>query len=610
MAPVRARQSFAPIARAPIAVAGALLVCLLAGALAGPLTAPARGEAAWTTYHRDAGRSGDDPDATEPIVPVEDWQSPDLGAPIWSQPLILGSRAYVATVGDEIYALDVATGDVVWEKSVGTPVPSGELPCGDVTPTVGIVGTPVIDTSSQVIYAVADTWNPATKEAHHVLKGLSLESGTEVLSTPVDPPGADPKAILQRTALNLDAGKVVFGFGGNDGDCSDYRGAVVAAPETGGAALYWQVPIALPSLWGGAVWAPSGPAVDGEGNIYATTGNPDPPPGEPAVTYDYSDSVVKLNSSLSLIGNFEPPNWLEESNNDLDLSSSGAELLPGGLLFQAGKDGVGYLIDEATMGSGAAGRLQRAGVRGPRQLRRRGLCQRRHLRRLHERRAGAQLQPGRKDLHAAVAGTIRRVRAADRLGRSGVVACDRGLPRRRHEALRNRTRDRQAAVYRDPSQPCDRPLRVSQRRRRTAVRGHRHVRDRLSDRQALTARVSGSPRRTGRGRMPVHERTRRPRERRHEHDGKPRDLGLAARAGVPAVPAPLLLHTRLRAGANGRVRLTLRCARGPSACRGTVTLRARFVVSAGNGRHRVRLRHARPHALRSRPRAASPSRSS
>ena len=181
------------------------------------------------------GRSGDDPDATEPIVPVEDWQSPDLGAPIWSQPLILGSRAYVATVGDEIYALNVATGEVVWEKSVGTPVPSGELPCGDVTPTVGIVGTPVIDASSQVIYAVADTWNPATKEAHHVLKGLSLASGTEVLSTPVDPPGSDPKAILQRTALNLDAGNVVFGFGGNDGDCSDYRGAVVSAPESGGA---------------------------------------------------------------------------------------------------------------------------------------------------------------------------------------------------------------------------------------------------------------------------------------------------------------------------------------------------------------------------------------
>ncbi len=92
-----------------------------------------------------------------------------------------------------------------------------------------------------------------------------------------------------------------------------------------------------------------------------------PPPATPTrprvnvhETFDYSDSVVQLNLAqdfvaqpstepASPLGWFEPPNWEEESNNDLDLSSAAAELLPGGLLFQAGKDGVGYLIDEATM---------------------------------------------------------------------------------------------------------------------------------------------------------------------------------------------------------------------------------------------------------------------
>jgi hypothetical protein len=53
------------------------------------------------------------------------------------------------------------------------------------------------------------------------------------------------------------------------------------------------------------------------------------------------------------LGWFEPPSWKHESENDLDLSSADAELLPGGLLFQAGKDGVGYLIDEAGMDTGA-----------------------------------------------------------------------------------------------------------------------------------------------------------------------------------------------------------------------------------------------------------------
>lgn len=141
---------------------------------------------------------------------------------------------------------------------------------------------------------------------------------------------------------------MIFGFGGNDGDCSSYVGAIVSAPESGGTPLYWQVPVSLPSKSGGAVWATSGPAVGPEGNVYATTGNPVSPEGKPG-PYDYSDSVVQLSPSLEPIGSFKPPNWRQEGENDLDLSSAGAELLPGELLFQAGKDGKGYLIDEKTM---------------------------------------------------------------------------------------------------------------------------------------------------------------------------------------------------------------------------------------------------------------------
>lgn len=353
-----AQVALAPLPR--VVLLTCLLACLLTGAA---LTGVAHGEPAWTTYHRDPERSGDDPDATEPIAPVLAWHTPSLGAPIWGQPLVLGSHVYVATVGDEIYELNATTGAVEWQQNAGTPVPSEELPCGDITPTVGIVGTPVIDTSTGAIYAVADTWNASTHEAEHVLKGYRLSDGEQVLSTPVDPPGSYHRAFLQRTALNLDDGNVIFGFGGNDGDCSEYRGTVVAAPENGGAPRSWQVPIEPPAEWGGAVWAPSGPTVDGEGNVYATTGNPDPPDGDELNTYDYSDSVLKLGLADFVadplteqgppLGWFEPSSWKHESENDLDLSSADAELLPGGLLFQAGKGGVGYLIDEAGMNTGA-----------------------------------------------------------------------------------------------------------------------------------------------------------------------------------------------------------------------------------------------------------------
>jgi polyvinyl alcohol dehydrogenase (cytochrome) len=219
----RTRRDRAAVRRRALPVA-ALLAGLLSGLLAGPLTKSAYGEPAWTTYHRDAARSGADPDGTSPITPTLSWQSANLGAPIWGQPLVLGSRVYVATVGDEIYALEASTGKVIWEKSAGTPVPSGEVVCGDIEPTVGIVGTPVIDVSNNTLYAVADIWNASTKEAHHVLQGYNLTTGERVLSTQVDPPGADPKTLLERPALNLAQGKVVFGFGGNAGDCGQYGG--------------------------------------------------------------------------------------------------------------------------------------------------------------------------------------------------------------------------------------------------------------------------------------------------------------------------------------------------------------------------------------------------
>ncbi len=308
---------------------------------------------AWPTYHRDSARSGADPDGSEARPPAFDWQSADLGAPIWSQPLLLGNRVYVATVGDRLDALDATSGAVVWSRSLGTPVPAGALPCGDISPTVGVVGTPVIDPGAGVIYAVADTWDATVGEAHHELVGFALSGGEEVLRVPVDPPGADPKALLQRTALNLDQGHVVFGLGGNDGDCGEYRGAVVSVAQAGGPATFWQTPIAPPSKSGGAVWATSGPAVDSEGHVFASTGNPNPPPGETASTYDYSDSVVELSPALALEGAFAPPNWEAESNSDLDLASAGPELLPGGVLFQAGKDGIGYLIAESSLGAHA-----------------------------------------------------------------------------------------------------------------------------------------------------------------------------------------------------------------------------------------------------------------
>lgn len=331
--------------------------------LATPLTGTAWGEAMWTTYHRDTGRSGYDSEAGESTTPTLDWQSPELDGDTWGQPLVLGERVYVATTGDEIYALEAPTGRVIWQKSAGEPVPSEVLPCGDIEPVVGFVGTPVIDTAADAIYAVADVWNASKHEAEHMLEGYRLSDGAQVLSTPVDPPGANPKAILQRTALTLDSGQIIFGFGGNDGDCSEYRGAVAAVPENGGKPRFWQYQPKAPAFSGGAIWGPSGPVVSGEGDIYLATGNPNAPVGQEVTEFDDSDSFLRLepadlvsepSSEPAPLGWFEPPSWMTDSNSDRDLGSAGPELLPGGILFQAGKNGTGYLLETAMHGASTA----------------------------------------------------------------------------------------------------------------------------------------------------------------------------------------------------------------------------------------------------------------
>src|SRR5438105_10926664 len=63
------------------ATASAALVCACAA-----LVTAVQAEPAWTTYHRDPGRSGYDPEGTSPIVPVLARQSVGLGAPIFQQP--------------------------------------------------------------------------------------------------------------------------------------------------------------------------------------------------------------------------------------------------------------------------------------------------------------------------------------------------------------------------------------------------------------------------------------------------------------------------------------------------------------------------------------------
>jgi len=299
----------------------------------------------WTVYHDDPAGNGVAPPVSAVDTTAAVWNSPALDGQIYGEPLISAGRVYVATENDTVYALSAATGAVAWSAHLGSPVPAGSLPCGNITPTVGISGTPVIDQARGEIFVVADEL--AGGKPAHRLVGLAAASGRIELSQDVDPPGADTAALLQRTGLTLDAGQVVFGFGGNYGDCATYQGRVAAVPETGGTPKYFTVD-AGPGESQGAVWmGGAAPVVDGHGDIWVSTGNGSVHSDQDA--YDDSDSVLELSPSLQLVQFFAPSTWATDNAQDLDMSIAPV-LLPDGQVMLAGKSRIVYLLNGAHLG--------------------------------------------------------------------------------------------------------------------------------------------------------------------------------------------------------------------------------------------------------------------
>ncbi len=295
----------------------------------------------WTVYHGNPQGSGFDTSGVTFSPPAPAWTSPVLDGQVYGEPLEATGRVFVATENDTVYALAANTGAVLWSTHVGTPVPAGDLPCGDISPDVGITGTPVVDAARGEIFAVADEL--VSGAPAHFLVGFNMYSGAQELNQAVDPPGQGPAAILQRTGLNLSNGNVVFGYGGNSDDCSSYSGWVVSVPEGGGTPGYYQ---AVPIGHDGAVWmGGAAPEVDAAGNIWVATGN-----GSSSTPYDFSDSVLELSPGLVRTGFFAPSTWQTDNSSDLDLGSSPPALVSNGVILQVGKSSNAYLLSQESLG--------------------------------------------------------------------------------------------------------------------------------------------------------------------------------------------------------------------------------------------------------------------
>jgi outer membrane protein assembly factor BamB len=348
------------------------------------------------TYKNDVARTGQN--LTETVLTLANVTQATFGKlrflptdgkvdaqPLYLSGLMVGGKAhnvvFVATENDSVYAFDSDTGTVLWQAML---LGSGEQPsddhgCGQVTPTIGVTSTPVIDRSAGahgVIYVVAMSVD-ASLNYHQRLHALDVTTGAEQSNGPMEIAAIFPASVggsntfaagsyEERAALLLLNG-VVFTTWTSHCDDAPYTAWVIAynsatLAQAGVLNLAANSPGHGPAIW----MAGGGPAADSAGNVYLLTAN-----GVFDTTLDangfpnqgdYGNSFVKIATTggpLAVADYFTMFNEVAESNGDTDLGSGGILLLPdlkdsGGttrhLAVGAGKDGNLYVVNRDSMG--------------------------------------------------------------------------------------------------------------------------------------------------------------------------------------------------------------------------------------------------------------------
>ena len=276
------------------------------------------------------------------------------------------------------------SGQQLWQTSflasggniVISTVSSGDVFCSDLTPEIGITGTPVIDTSTGTMYLIAKTkeYNSQTKQTafYQTLHALDITTGLDKVApqrvmamTPGTGDGSnggiltfDPLLEGQRSALLLANGQVFITWASHC-DNNPYHGYLMAYDE---ATLAQNgVFVSSPNGDRGGFWSSgAGPALDSSGAIYHPTGNGAFSANNSGI--DYGDSILRLEwssaSKLFTVADYFTP-WDQQGldDGDKDLGSGGALLLPDQpgttyphLLVLAGKKNDIYLVNRDNMG--------------------------------------------------------------------------------------------------------------------------------------------------------------------------------------------------------------------------------------------------------------------
>jgi predicted double-glycine peptidase len=289
---------------------------------------------------------------------------------------------FVATEHDTVYAFDADSGSTFWKVSLfgSGETPSDNRGCSQVSPEIGITSTPVIDRylgPNGTLFVVAMS-KSGSGQYFQRLHALDLATGVDEV-TPVTIsatyPGTganssggnvifDPAQYEERAALLLLNG-VVYTAWSSHCDDTPYTGWIIGYDET--TLAQTSVLNITPNGTQGAIWmSGDGLAADSGTNIYFLAGNGTfdtslNSSGFPA-NQDFGNAFMKLSTGgnvLAVADYFATYNTPSENNQDVDLGSGGALVLPDmtdsqgvtqHLAVGAGKDQNIYLVDRSNMG--------------------------------------------------------------------------------------------------------------------------------------------------------------------------------------------------------------------------------------------------------------------
>jgi hypothetical protein len=309
--------------------------------------------------------------------------------PLWVANLTVNGAqhnvVFVATQHDSLYAFDADAAPCVtlWHANLidtnhggtagETTVPSGDTVhivgsgSGDVTPEVGITGTPVIDASTATLYVVTKSVDSTRTVFYQRLHAIALTTGNEKTGSPVPiaatyPGSGDgsstttfiPKQQFQRAGLSLVNGVVSIAWASHE-DTPPYHGWIMGYTYNGTSLSQSSVLNVTPNGTLGGIWMSGGAmAADSNNNLYVLTGNGTFAPSNG----NYGDSLLQLTSSLSVLQYFTPSDQATDEATDTDFGSGGAAVLadlPAGspvthLVVGGTKNGTLYVLNRDTLG--------------------------------------------------------------------------------------------------------------------------------------------------------------------------------------------------------------------------------------------------------------------